>query len=496
MAYRELVGGLPSRGPIDSDFAPEMFFGDEDDIEELEDKFSEMQRLYWGLSTSSVQERRPSSALISTVHAFDYDHWVPKLFLGQDWSAKSIDHRYITALLADKEELARCKARRAEYKREFLGGSARQNLTLPYGVWVVLRDVELPFMIPVDLFWFNSRTVNPDTATWSELYNAGRIVDANTMLYEKNRFYAPLLQRLIALEQYVVDAEVFTEWHSGRLMWYKPLHRTVITRVDEKLGWSMFLAVPRAIVEQNMDRVIIRKGAVLASFAGEMKVLDMFEADNYALGYIGKHDDAGDALTTHLVCTKAELPDRPGVCNFAFFSNHCCVETTGVAKPRRKPAEQQQWFANTHSDLAPFRRIGGELSSIKRTSNIVLGASELYKHETLSVTVNITGRMFAERELCCDQWPMMRSDEEMMYVPVEWNYYLMPPGEGPRCTCLSRCYFSAEAERGRAPFTEPQIETRPPPAMWTLEKAEAELSGSLSALKLSCIRKFFAQQPQ
>ena len=415
--------------------AEEMFFEDDEDIEVLEHHYAQLQ--------NKKQKKKVD------MRAFEYGTWVSRLFLGTELKT----HDDITAFLADENSIRSCKARREEYKREFLGGAACKDLWLPYGVWKVRHDVELPFLILVDLPWFNSRSVLPHEATLDEMQQSGRIVHANQTFYDKYSHYAKTLGHLLAIEPFVRPIEndddsddFFTEWHTPEnFTWYKPMHTTVIAHCGDVLQWSMFLAIARQDIDNNLDRIVVPQDVMVASFAGEIKVLDLHQPEHYAFTYIHRRKKG----STYLVCTKHETPHRPAIGSLAFFSNHTCV---------RKP-----WFIAKHHKFTLFKK-RGDMYVPTSQQNVVLGSTELYRHRTLTTAINITGRMFRDMHEKT-RASLFNANEFYYYIPVEWNYYSTTPKKTTtKCHCLTHCH--GIKDKSSAPFATEEVFPARKPALF------------------------------
>ena len=463
-------------------FAKEMFVTDEMDIERLKASFSDMMDFYPKFCFEPVDKRRATEGTVWPIQVLDYSHWVSKLFWGQDLKGEKLTYKMVESLLADGPEIERCRERRQLYKMAFLEGADSKYLQLPQGSWVVFRDIPLPFVIMVDMLWFNSKSVTPDIATVSEMQQAGRIVNANKTLYEKGRYCAPLLASLIQLEQNVVyDYEpgsterlhktLFSDWFTPeKFVWYVPMHETVVTDIPN-IGRATFLAIPRKLVESNLDKIVLRKGAILGSFAGELKVHNIYEKEQYAITYIAKHktDTQIKDDTTYLIYTTNESEKRMGLSSIPFYSNHTCAN---------------EWFVATVNNLSNFKLVvdDTELVQEKITGNIVLGANEFYRQRSLMMQIDVTGAMFKARHDAlfanpeAKAWKLLEMDMDMMYVPLEWEYFKVEPAEDDEsrnCMCLTHCYFRDRSERSRGPFEDGDLRPRPPPTAWNMDKVKA-----------------------
>lgn len=56
---------------------------------------------------------------------------------------------------------------------------------------------------------------------------------------------------------------------------------------DEKIQWSLFLAFEKKLIDRNKPKIIVPKDTVIASLDGEVRPLDLFSKDLYALELIG-----------------------------------------------------------------------------------------------------------------------------------------------------------------------------------------------------------------
>ena len=484
-------------------YADELFVKETSDISKMKESFEQMLKLFPIYCFGSMSDKKVKESAVWPIQVFENSHWVSKLFWGQDLKGTKLTYKMIEDLLGDEAEMQQCLERRKKYKVEFLEGLDSKYISTPQGTWVVFKDIDLPFIVVVDLLWFNSKSITPDVATLSEMQQAGRIVNGNKCLYEKKGVIAPLLASLIQLEQYVVfdystevkradlreeDKELrtlFTDWwRPDKFNWNMPMHDTIVTHI-EGLGWSTFLAFPRELVMKNLDKVILRKGTVLTFFAGELRVHNIYEKEDYALTYIKKmvKDKELEKDTSYLIYTTDKK--RLGVSSLPFFSNHTCDDNT--------------WFRATGNDLATFKLYGEntELQKEHKTSSIVVGANEMYRHRTLTVRMDITGAMFKDKydALFANEeaktWRMLPIEMEIMQIPLEWKYHETdkPVGdEDKTCRCLTKCHFADPKSRSRAPFGDTDFPVRPDPVHWNMEKvtaSEAKVNKSYIELYLS-----------
>ena len=372
--YTSQVVPLWSVGINKHKYAHRLFYKTKDHpmVTYLNNKFENMQMLFGIHGICRSEERRMIEKVgdgVSLLQVFKHEALEYQLFLGKDWN--TFTYEDVDALLENTEELKLCKAKREEYKAAFLGGLEYKLLKTPEESWLVERDVDLPWTIPVDLNWFNPMVMGPDKIKWNEMYNSGRIVEANAMLYKDERIHGLLVKSLFKLQKHVMydfdgmkcDAaqtkNLAENWHEKGFVWVHPLHEVVNCHV-EGLNMSSFVMFDEALVRKNLTKVIVPRGMEMSRFAGEVRFRDEYKGENYAVQFNTKQRVAdGDfddgTPITNLIITNANGDDGPRVCNGGFSSNERCNTT-----------DSPPWFINMSSSIKTSKKKDGTMNERKK----------------------------------------------------------------------------------------------------------------------------------
>jgi hypothetical protein len=247
----------------------------------------------------------------------------------------------------------------------------------------------------------------------------------------------------------------------------------------------MFLAVPEALVQANLDRILIPRFAFVGYFSGEVRAKDVFAQDHYAAQYLQKYTPEPEFKDhqTHLVSTLAKSATRPGVGGAAFFSNGACRQS-------------ERWFDLFPNFLGGFYLDqDGNVMRARSGGGAFGKAEEHFRQSSLLASVDITGRMIRDRcaALFPDgeptKWPTDKVTlqstpggpfEAQLLIPVEWCYDTLARPErsanSQPCLCMTRCWTLPPEQRNQVDFLQPTSE-RPATKMpvWTEIEANADL---------------------
>jgi hypothetical protein len=450
-------------------YAPELFYNevaDETFLDEIKTAYIEMQKLYFKHHTARTSGNRPDKSYEDCIPMHpEYHSDVWKLFLGQDrddpMTYEDIDSLLLFADEPGERQLPQFKEQRLEFHKELLKDKDFKDLTLDDVVWRIPHGQQVPWLIPVQFSWCNSRVASPKDGTLSELFECSRILRSNATLYQDDDIYKVLLPKLMNLEKQVMfDPEracpgticsLFGNWFNPHYVFCKRLF-TVMVLHDPKVGWSMFLVFNEALVQNNKDKILVPSETVIASLDGEIRPLDVFKEDAYALRLI-KKDLRGWSndpslmpreQITYLVNTLTRDDNRPSVGGSGFFANTTC--------------EPDVWFACKPHWIDDNRK-----------GTVIVNGENSYRHSMITASENITGQMILKR-----QWPLDTGFEGKLLLPVEWKY-----GQGDedgmreiQCECMTKCYNSEQAQKSRILIHDTTL-VRPPGNNWTAESVRA-----------------------
>jgi hypothetical protein len=505
-------------GDQQADYAPELFYSREGEggLPGLRAKFDRMRELFVRYAKDSKDQRDGADPVSLNFHRISDLAWL--LFLGEIPHRSTVTFETIDDIVRGLEgdglRRERCLRMKSGTKRLLMAANGERPACVFVGqtAWIVKADVDLPWMVPVDMHWFNPTAVPPDTATLSEMQQMGRLTKANPYLYRNNPHLKHLLRLLLHLERHVTYSpdqyhSMFLDWNRNDLYtWYKPQHQVVMAH-NRSLQWCMFLAVPAALVEANLTRILIPRYSFIAYFAGEVRPRNLFDQDLYAAQYLqvakqrekeGGGDKEESNPKTHLVVTLTRDDRRPGVGNPAFFSNGACYKS-------------ERWFKLYPNALTGYSYDAENEEVVKgRTGGSALyKAEELYRQSTLSASVDITGRMIKERHAQLfpegqrDLWvtdkirlnrPGGGPTEEQMLIPVEWCYDEIgsrkEKSDGQKCQCMSRCYRLPAENQSVVDFIQ-SVRARPrvPPVDWDAIMRDPSLDPPV----ITCIGRYLQQ---
>ena len=475
----------PFLRPIAHDrYATELFYDDREDADFLRvigNTFTNMQRVFFEHLHGRTRGRRPTATSYDAIPMhLEYSAEVWKLFFGDDRSEKPVAYTDIDAVLLNKRGhdamLSHLKRARLEFHREFLAEREFAHVLVDDVVWRVTRAHPVPWMIPVQFSWYNNRAVPPSSATLSEMFECSRIEDTNRILFEKDFCFKHLLQHLIFMEKHVMfdagRAEVNTPC-SLAVSWFKPNYVffkrcfKVLVLYDETIQWSMFLAFEKKLVDDNLDKIIVPKDTVIASLDGEVRPLDLFQMDLYALeliraclkGWYADKEELKKADISYLVTTFFCAEDRPAVGGSGFFANATCVDDV--------------WFCCMSHWL-----------DSKRTGTVISNSQNSYRHSMITTSVDITGGMIKRRN-----WEVAGL-ENLYLLPVEWQYSQSSSEDSTKqivCNCMTRCHGKSPDSKNKIRVSGPPQRERPD-AEWTTAKVES--IETLCASKKSGIQSY------
>jgi len=486
--------------PVDMDrYAAELFYdvGESDLSDTFIKSFTNMQQMYFE-HYKRQRGRRPdasSSAAIPMHPEYDTDVW--KLFLGADKGA--LTYTDIDGLLLNTHqpdaELQRLSAARIAFHSEFLGGMQFKHVSANDVLWRVTAEHPVPWMIPVQFSWCNSRAVSPDTATLSEMYECSRIENTNKTLFDVDVIYKGLLQHLMYLEKHVMFDEIKAppgtpcsiaiNWFSPHYVLCKRCFETLVL-YDSKIKWSMFLVFDRAFVDRNRAKIIVPKDTAIASLDGEVRPLDLFKEDSYALQLISKSHtgwvmkrkkpDKDEAQPADALPDEAppddeeplddeepadadEAPPEPPVVTF--------LVNTLVLSEERPAVGGSGFFANTTCDESWFACTPHYVDD-KRTGTIIANSENSYRHNMITTSRHLTGADIVSRH-----WADVPGMDTFYMLPVEWKYSRGDDGDAVHiaCNCMTRCHKLPDKDKGKI-SVHPAKQNRPV-GEWTAEKVRA-----------------------
>jgi hypothetical protein len=460
-----------------ANYAPELFFAvGEPQLAELREIFRKMVADFEGNTFHTVNTATAGSHPVP-MHYFCYDPQVWKVFVGVDWGQTPITHKTIRKLLSDPPKLARCWAARQRFKQAFLCGAASRPLAVGCNtVWIVRRDVELPWVIPVDMSWFNPAAIDPAIATPTEARQASRIELSNRVLHDPK--FNAVVRAAARLDPFVVpssrslppdhDTSLLGNWAEAEtaLAFCRPLFTVEVAAVAG-LGWSMFLSLPWDLVARNQDRIVIPRGAVVATFHGEVRAIDAYAPERFARSLYQAPQDREGLRFSHLVTTVGGQPGPPaeggvpGVGSAAFRANSTCVPgATG-------------WFATAPNKLFSVQDDGegGVTFRSRAGTRVVEDSPELFRYTTITASLDITGRMVADchaRLAAALPAGQFADGATACKVPVEFPYRTAVNAQrrgAEPCLCLSRCMALPPAERSAVSFVSAPLPRPPPPSV-------------------------------
>ena len=456
----------PELRPINhSIYANELFYDEMRDREFLvaiRKSYSNMQKIFFEHHSERARGRRPAQSTFDAIPMhLEYSSDVWKLFLGRDQSADPITYAHIDGLLLNKDtpdvQLEQLKTDRLNFHKELLADREFVHVLVDDVVWRITREHPVPWMIPVQFSWYNNRAVSPATATLSEMFECSRIEDTNRILFETDALFKHLLQHLMYLEKHVMfDAKrapkgticsLATSWFRPNYVFFKRCFKVMVLH-DEKIQWSLFLAFEKSLIDRNKPKIIVPKDTVIASLDGEVRPLDLFSKDLYALELIGAcrnnwfadKDALNPEEISYLVSTFFCCDNRPAVGGSGFFANTTCASDV--------------WFCCMSHWL-----------DSKRTGTIISNSQNSYRHSMLTTSKDITGQMIIDRN-----W-IVAGIDDLYLLPVEWHYTrseTAAEGSEIECNCMTNCHKKPIDQKKKIMVNTTSLER--PPAEWTAEK--------------------------
>jgi hypothetical protein len=462
-------------------------------------EFTNFQTLMYSHCRRLVQTSRPErGGLVAPMQLEEVDPWAWKLFLGMDpdseellMGKKTLTYEDIDKII-DKiskmtdGDLKTLKEIRRLNRDGFIDHTSnppprqRRSIYVDGVHWIIERNKDLPWMIPVSFNYHNPRAVDPKNATTSEMGECGRLVNSNAKLYKKDPYYHNILRLALKLEKNIlfqpIEEQVYTSlWHSWQhkcFVWTKPVFKLYAIPYG-LLNYNILVGIPKDLAERNKEKILIPKFTVMLPLTGEIRPLDYSIHDYYAAELYRTYDNKGysrdDPAISNLVYTLDMQGKRPGVGNGGFIANTTCA---------KKP-----------SFIFAPNNIGC------RQGNVISKADFIYKHNTINADRDFTGSNIIEidgnlrgtAELM--HFPHEATPGDILFVPLEWPYGVYQEGEGDyRCHCLTRCikveehhrsliYMGNEAKFNRA--TRPEL---------TIKKIE-EL-GDVNKTRMTYIQRY------
>ena len=437
---------LPRHRPQDDhivskEYASEILMSDQE-AKAANVQFVELQKLFFEYHTKNPNLKKNGKRYIP-MQLYDSDPQIWKLFVGHDTYEKpTCTYEWIDEILSkDEATLKEYNEKRAEYKTAFLGGAETKFIEVDGVTWVVSAMFDLPWMIPVSLHYHNSKAVTPKMATWSEMWQCGRMVGVNERFYKVDEIYKKLFRKLVAMEKQIVFDEVRVEvgtetsllhsWYKPCNMWYKPQHK-LYAFPYQYMQYNVLLGIPRDIVERNLEKILIPKFTPIMSLCGEMRPCDYSVHERYA-AEISKGTQLpgwNGTPATDLVATFGESKLRPGIANIGFFSNSTC------GKVVRKQFE--------------FR----PASVGNAQGNGVKNAQYMYRHKTITTERDIKGQDMINAhkaliEAMAAPLPCVHVPNDIVFMAVEWQYSSDCEVGEYTCSCLSHCIHEDAAGRSK-----------------------------------------------
>jgi hypothetical protein len=279
-------------------------------------------------------------------------------------------------------------------------------------------------------------------------------VDTNYRIYKKDEVYIKLFPKVLAMEKQIVfddnavmeigtETSLLHSWYKPCNMWYKPVHK-LYAFPYQFTGYNVLLGVPRDIVEENLDKILIPMFTPIMSLTGELRPRDKSIHDRYA-AEINKGTSHGwcDIDPTDLVATVDISNTRPGIASIGFFANSACGPANRVFEFRPAFMGDSQ-------------------------GNGIENANFMYKHKNVTTEIHIYGRNIKNIHTKLVQMlgvplPYNTDPGDTMFIPVEFKYSTTSPDGEYTCGCLSRCALTTLEERSR-------VDSGPPPTMQRQEQ--------------------------
>ena len=193
-------------------YAPDLFYtdGENDKIQALNKSFSNLQRLYFDHYKNRKKGRRHGSFESNAIAMhLQYDEVVWKLFVGRVYPI--LTYNDLDALLLNNSKpdalLDQMKKDRTNFHAELVKPGTPLHVMVDDVEWRITHEHAVPWMIPVQFSWCNSRAVDPKTATLSEMFECSRIQTTNNTLFDADALYKYLLPHLTYMEKHVMFDE-------------------------------------------------------------------------------------------------------------------------------------------------------------------------------------------------------------------------------------------------------------------------------------------------
>ena len=458
-----------------SNFAEEIKFLAQDEGD-LKEQFKEcanlmIQKLITGRGNQSgaqaQQDARSDHNMITRVTLADWCYFVGlnekqvKSILRRNDDLEILHHTDVTAVLdyfnaLSPEQLQALKIARRVFKSIYFN-SATTAFIFKYldgnGItWYVRKDVDLPWFIPIDSNYYNSKAVYPPTyANPVEMAMMGRIVHANRNLYDIDNI-DHLMKSMRRMSDLLIPtgSEALVNYYKlfsigKHFYFYKPLIDLLVLYTNH-LHYCLFLFFKSDVVHRNLDKVLVPKGTTICHFSGEVRPMDESCPNPNDMQF----DKSNTLKGLYVITNMTYQSGRPGVGNCSVFANCCCNSGTN-------------YFASAESNF--------EISK----SNVIKNGHFIDKHVVVVAIENITGKTILEfNQHNRAVFPLWFNAEciepNEMIFPVEFSYGKPESNQvqadeksNTMCMCMTNCSNKIPEERGRLHFAKepprPRTET-------------------------------------
>ena len=263
-----------------------------------------------------------------------------KLFIGFDKNDEELTYKDFDTVMAEfyqmeRDRLAELQRKRKTWKLEFLDGSPWKWVTVNGVEWLVTKKSDLPWLIPTNYHWHNSKAVTPTTFEYfAEIIQCGRLVFTNKRLYECSPFYPNILHNIIFLSEHVLPRKLdessnyFMEWIHEKWAFFQPSWQLVVAPVGS-LGYALFLSFDKRSVDEYPNHIFVPRAAIIDSLTGEIRPFDIFVSQSHEVQYINenKRTKGEPTIDGQLICTAYNgTPLRPGIGTAGFMANCTCQD--------------------------------------------------------------------------------------------------------------------------------------------------------------------------
>jgi len=401
-----------TRPPEHHMYCPKMVF-DESKIESsLEPNFVDFSKLYLAYYARDQGRTLPKANRDISLNKpiplqLDIDEIIWPLFVGLDpedvvhvirsRDTSSLNYKQVDLLIEYFQHHPNIKAVhdfREEQRRQYVGDKAWRLLEAEDVNWLVHRDIPLPWVVPVSIYWHNSRAVPPAKASILEMMQCGRLTGANDRIYNASLLYKAMIPRGIELEALLVhvkgsDETVWDVFNEGeKFFWYTPVYRLYVWP-DPDVGMSMMMGFLKSDIDSSHpDTIFVPDKSVVHSLVGELRPADLSVEDGYGFSAINDYEDVGETAgkktaSANIIATNyMGYYDRPGVGNAGYMANCTCGVglREHMSRYKGKELRTNEFFKLSESRLG------------NKQNNGIENATYIYKHAVIKAAQNITGR--------------------------------------------------------------------------------------------------------